>query len=244
MITLCPNSVGSFDWTTDDPLNSYVDGAGLHIVPTMTLDSTDITPEQLQGLQGGYTLNLTSAGTCTSSNDTACSVVSNATTHTIINPVRSARINTQGKHTITYGRIEVVAKMPKGDWLWPAIWMLPDEHLYGEWPLSGEIDILESRGNAPANYTYDGGARQMSISTLHWGLDFKTDMFQLSTHKYTLRRKDFSEEFHTFGFEWTEDYIFIYIDNRLSQSLAFGFSSKLGTLWQRGKFVEKLGYTA
>ena len=38
--------------------------------------------------------------------------------------------------------------MPSGDWLWPAIWMLPAKHAYGQWPASGEIDIVESRGNA------------------------------------------------------------------------------------------------
>ena len=38
--------------------------------------------------------------------------------------------------------------MPLGDWLWPAIWMLPAQHIYGQWPASGEIDIVESRGNA------------------------------------------------------------------------------------------------
>ena len=39
------------------------------------------------------------------------------------------------------------AKLPKGDWLWPAIWMLPRYNEYGQWPASGEIDIMESRGN-------------------------------------------------------------------------------------------------
>jgi beta-glucanase (GH16 family) len=40
-------------------------------------------------------------------------------------PVFSARINTKSSASIKYGRVEVVAKMPKGDWLWPAIWMMP-----------------------------------------------------------------------------------------------------------------------
>ena len=55
--------------------------------------------------------------------------------------------------------------MPLGDWLWPAIWMLPAEHVYGQWPASGEIDIVESRGNA--GLTKDGvniGVEQVSIA--------------------------------------------------------------------------------
>jgi beta-glucanase (GH16 family) len=110
---------GSFDWTTNDKKNVYTDEKGLHIVPTITSDVTDITPAQILN---GYTLNLTSQGICTGIGKTACVVKSNSTAGTIINPVRSARLTTQGKHNITYGKVEVVAKLPRGDWLWPAIW--------------------------------------------------------------------------------------------------------------------------
>lgn len=117
------NRTGSFDWTTDDQLNTYISDTGLHIVPTLTLDSTNITVGELLD---GYTLNLTSQGVCTSNETSDCVVTSNYTAGTIINPVRSARITTKGKKTITYGRIEVVAKLPAGDWLWPAIWYVPE----------------------------------------------------------------------------------------------------------------------
>jgi beta-glucanase (GH16 family) len=111
---------GLFDWTTNSTDNVFVDGDGLHIVPTLTTEATSITPDQLLN---GFTLNLTTDGTCTSSDGHAsCSVKSNSTLGTIINPVRSGRINTMGKKSIRYGKVEVVAKMPKGDWLWPAIW--------------------------------------------------------------------------------------------------------------------------
>lgn len=78
----------------------------------------------------GYTVNLTAAGTCTSkdqrvsglTSNSKCAVHSNATLGTMINPVQSARLTTSGKKTIKYGRVEVIAKLPKGDWLWPAIW--------------------------------------------------------------------------------------------------------------------------
>jgi len=75
-------------------------------------------------------LNLTSSGgdgSCTADPDnnpdyiTQCSIASNITDRIMINPVRSARLTTQGKKNILYGRVEVTAKLPKGDWLWPAI---------------------------------------------------------------------------------------------------------------------------
>ncbi len=90
-------------------------------MPTMTLETTGITPSQLVN---GYTLNVTG---CTSNVTTDCVITSNATSETIINPVRSARITTKGKKSITYGRVEVLAKMPAGDWLWPAIWYVTDD---------------------------------------------------------------------------------------------------------------------
>jgi hypothetical protein len=115
------HSYGSFDWTTDDPANSYVSSSGLHIVPTLTEQSTDITVQQIYD---GYTVNLTADGTCTSPNISQCVRSSNAVNGTIINPVRSARLTTAGKISIKYGRVEIVAKMPRGDWLWPSIWFV------------------------------------------------------------------------------------------------------------------------
>jgi beta-glucanase (GH16 family) len=117
---------GSFDWTTTDPQNTYVDGEGLHIVPTLTTESTDITLEELMN---GYTVNLTDSGgdgSCTAPGNgvqnVTCARESNSTLNQIINPVRSARINTKASASTLYGKIEVVAKIPSGDWLWPAIW--------------------------------------------------------------------------------------------------------------------------
>lgn len=112
-------SYGSFDWTTDDPVNSYISESGLHIVPSLTVDATNITEQELEN---GYTLNLITDGTCTSPALIQCVRVSNSTNGTIINPVRSARLTTAGKVAITYGRVEIVAKMPQGDWLWPSLW--------------------------------------------------------------------------------------------------------------------------
>ena len=63
-----------------------------------------------------------------------------------LNPVKSGRIRTAESFFFKYGKVEVRAKLPRGDWLWPAIWMLPRYNQYGGWPASGEIDIMEARG--------------------------------------------------------------------------------------------------
>lgn len=56
-----------------------------------------------------------------------------------------------------YGRVEIKAKLPKGKWIWPALWLLPKHSIYGNWPASGEIDIMESRGNEGYPLELGGG---------------------------------------------------------------------------------------
>lgn len=61
----------------------------------------------------------------------------------------SARMVTKGKGDFLYGRFEIRAKLPSGRGTWPAIWMLPTDPQYGNWPASGEIDIMEHVGYDP-----------------------------------------------------------------------------------------------
>ena len=87
-------------------------------MPTLTNETTTITNDDIWN---GYTLNLTIDGTCTGTTQAQCSIASNSTTGALIPPVRSARLSTKGAVSIRYGRVEVTAKLPLGDWLWPAI---------------------------------------------------------------------------------------------------------------------------
>jgi beta-glucanase (GH16 family) len=110
--------------------------------------------------------------------------------------------------------------------------MMPEEDVYGEWPRSGEIDIAEFRGNS---YQYPEGRDFMS-STLHWGPSYKHDGY-IGTHGSAfLRRQDFTTGFHTFGLEWTENYIFMYLDSRLKQVHYTKFK-KDNPLWKKGGFA-------
>ncbi|KUI55551.1 Beta-1,3-glucan-binding protein [Cytospora mali] len=219
---------GSFDWTTTDSTNIYTDDKGLHIIPTLTNETTSITTDQLYN---GYTLNLTADGTCTETSAAACVAHSNSTLGNMIPPVRSARINTKGKVGIRYGRVEVVAKLPKGDWIWPAIWMMPTDSVYGEWPKSGEIDIMESRGN-PVSYP---GGRDVYYSTLHWGPSSDLDAYWRTQAVRAKRRGDFTEGFHTYGLEWNAKHIYMYIDDRLTQVLYTKFHASK-PFWEKGHF--------
>lgn len=102
----------------------------------------------------------------------------------------SARINTKGKAEWTYGRLEARIKLPAGGGLWPAFWMLPTDEVYGNWPQSGEIDIMEFVGHHPKEV----------LGTIHYGDPYPNNQYQ--GNKYVLQEGAFSDNYHTFSIEW------------------------------------------
>lgn len=103
----------------------------------------------------------------------------------------SARIRTIDKGDWTYGRFEIRAKLPKGQGMWPALWMLPTERVYGTWPQSGEIDIMELVGHQPA----------VVHGTVHYGPLWPNNLKRGGS--ITLSEGDFSEDFHIFTLDWS-----------------------------------------
>lgn len=112
----------------------------------------------------------------------------------------SARIRTSGRGDWTYGRIEARARMPEGQGLWPAIWMLPTDTLYGGWAASGEIDIVELVGHEP-NRIY---------GTVHFGGRWPANVHEGGS--WTLPAESFSDDFHLFAVEWDPAEIRWYVD--------------------------------
>lgn len=98
--------------------------------------------------------------------------------------------------------------MPKGDWLWPAIWMLPTDQDFGGWPASGEVDILESRGN---DGSYPAGGNNAFGSTLHWGPDYNNNRYEM-THADYKHTASLGDDFHTYGLYWSENRLYTYFD--------------------------------
>ena len=111
----------------------------------------------------------------------------------------SARLRSKNKADFTFGRTDVRAKLPKGQGIWPAVWMLPTDNLYGGWPASGEIDIVELVGHEP-NTVH---------ATIHYGSDFHRSLgesFSLSNGE------DFSDQHHIFTLLWAKDCMKFLID--------------------------------
>lgn len=127
-----------------------------------------------------------------------------------MNPIQSARLRTANTFSFKYGRLEVEAKLPKGDWLWPAIWLLPEHQAYGTWPASGEIDLMESRGNSES---YSTGGLNCFGSTLHWGPFWPLDPYDKTHGDYCMPSGNLNQDFHTYGLVWNENEIYTYIDD-------------------------------
>lgn len=115
----------------------------------------------------------------------------------------SARIQTKGKFQRQYGRFEARMKLPWGQGLWPAFWMLGDDNNGTEiWPQIGEIDIMENRGQEPTLIT----------GSVH-GPGYSAG--ESISKEFELEGERFDTEFHVFGIEWGENYINYYVDDVL-----------------------------
>jgi beta-glucanase (GH16 family) len=120
----------------------------------------------------------------------------------------SARINSRGKFDFRYGRVEVRARLPAGRGLWPAIWLLhSDSAVYGPWPASGEIDIVEA---------FDPGNGNNEVrSATQYGIP--TDSFAATTSNYDLGVSP-DMAFHDFTLEWEANNIRFYVDGQHYQT--------------------------
>ncbi len=131
-ITLSGGGNWEFEYYTNNRTNSYVKNGILYIKPTLT-NNTFTAP----GFLNSGTIDLWGgepADVCTSNAFYGC--YRTGTGANALNSVQSARMRTVNSFSFNYGRVEVRAQLPSGDWLWPAIWMLPKHDGYGQWPAS------------------------------------------------------------------------------------------------------------
>ncbi|MEW6998686.1 family 16 glycosylhydrolase [Colwelliaceae bacterium BS250] len=122
-------------------------------------------------------------------------------------PFTSVRLQTKNKLSIRYGRVDIRAKVAPGQGMWSAFWMLPSDNVYGKWPASGEIDIMESLNPGIAANEVHG--------TLHYGLPWpqwenKVEAFHMDASP--------SDNFHVYSIEWQADEIRWYVDSKHYQT--------------------------
>jgi len=111
----------------------------------------------------------------------------------------SARLTTQGKQFFKYGRIDIRARLPQGQGIWPALWMLGENFPTVGWPKCGEIDIMELVGHEPAK----------THGTVHW---HHNGHASYGGHT-SLSSGVFADEFHVFTITWDEQFIRWHLDD-------------------------------
>ena len=110
----------------------------------------------------------------------------------------SGKVNNRNKCDFTYGKVVVSAKVPEGQGLWPAIWMMPaDQGKYGTWPKCGEIDIMEILGHQV----------DTAHTTIHYG-----DPHAQQQGTIKLEEGTFADGFHEYCLEWEPGEIRFYVD--------------------------------
>jgi len=114
----------------------------------------------------------------------------------------SARLLSKNLGDFLYGRAEIRAKLPAGRGTWPAIWMLPTDWVYGEWPKSGEIDIMEHVG-------YDPNVVHFSVHTQAYNHTINTQKTSTKTIPTAMT------EFHNYRVDWTPYAVRGYFDDAL-----------------------------
>jgi len=114
----------------------------------------------------------------------------------------SARLASRKKFDFKYGRLEVRAMLPKGRGLWPAIWMLPTDWKYGNWPKSGEIDVMEHVG-------YEPDSVYGTVHTLSFNHTKGTQVGKV------LKVENPYTAYHVYAMEWFETHINLFIDGKL-----------------------------
>lgn len=118
----------------------------------------------------------------------------------------SARLDTQGHFAQQYGRFEARIKLPSGQGLWPAFWLLGNDVTTAGWPACGELDIMENIGSEPAK------VHGSLHGPLYSGDSPLTGAYTLPGHR------SFSDGFHVFAVEWDPASIRFYVDNVLYET--------------------------
>lgn len=116
------------------------------------------------------------------------------------NNYTSARLVTRGKGDWLYGKVEVRAKLPRGRGMWPAIWLLPTDWAYGNWPASGELDMMENVG-------YDSTRVHSNIHTQSYNHTIQTN----KGDNVTL--VDPWDTWHVYRLEWYPDSVSYWVDD-------------------------------
>ena len=124
------------------------------------------------------------------------------------NNYTSARLKTQGLFSQAYGRFEARIKIPAGQGMWPAFWMLGNNITTAGWPGCGEIDIMENIGKEPGTVHGSLHGPSTTATTSDASASFGLPAGQ-----------NFSDAFHLYAVEWEPGVVRFYVDSNLYETV-------------------------
>lgn len=171
---------------TDRTENVYLEEGVLHLKAQAEQFTGPMFPEGMQGAPGGERTK----------------------------PYTSGKVRTRGLASWTYGRFSARMKLPAGQGAWSAFWMMPADDLYGTWPLSGEIDIMEAINLGTSCDECVEGVEHRTSGALHFG-----DAIPDNTYLYLNTPDDIlgdpSEEWRVYTVEWAEGVMQWFVDDQI-----------------------------
>lgn len=156
----------------------------------------------------------------------------------ILNPIKTARVETLNSFAFKYGKVEINAKVPSGDWLSSSIKFLPKSNVYGSWPASGEIDLMQSRGNRELIQNGINIGVDQITSYLQYGPYSDANVWQSFARNLNDKGKGFNSGFHRYQMEWATDKITFSVDDIETATV----KAKSG-FWEKGDFDTKIPAT-
>ncbi|XP_041787224.1 beta-1,3-glucan-binding protein-like [Anopheles merus] len=227
-VTLGGGGNWEFQYYLNSRRNSFVKDGIFFIRPTLLADETgeEFLSSGNLNIHGGTPYDY-----CTNPAFYGCERQGSPTNY--LNPIKSARVRTVNSFNFRYGKVEIRAKIPTGDWLWPALWLMPKINQYGTWPSSGEIDLMESRGNL--DYSVNGN--QLGVehvgTTLHFGPQWDLNGYEMATAvKNSPKGQGFNKGFHRYQLEWTPEFMRFSVDDEQVMQVE-------GNFWELGRFDER-----
>lgn len=115
----------------------------------------------------------------------------------------SGKITTKNSFSFQGGRIDFRAKLPTGNGIWPALWMLPLEDRYGAWAASGEVDVMEAKGRIPG----------VTSGALHFGGQWPANRYISGEYAFP-SGQTFNNDFHVYSVVWENDNFKWYVDGK------------------------------
>ena len=143
----------------------------------------------------------------------------------------SARLKTQGKQNFQYGRIDIRARMPEGQGIWPALWMLGKNITEVSWPYCGEVDIMEMVGGG-------SGKDNRVLGTAHWNVGgLTTDYSPTYFGNTKSMSENLSNNFHVYSIVWDSNRIKWYIDDVQYHIMSIDDSASLAAFQKEFFFI-------